>query len=205
MANQRILLFGGTFDPIHNAHVAIARSVAEHLAAEKIILIPSANPPHKDNEVITAADLRLRMCQAAIADDDLFDVCDCELHRPGPSYTLDTVQQFRDLYGPKTLNYWLIGADSIADLPGWYRIKELVECCTLITARRPGSETPDFSSLEAILTDQQIQRLKSNCLESPLLDISATDIRQRVGQGLSIADLVPTSVEAFIVQNKLYC
>lgn len=204
MANHRILLFGGTFDPIHNAHLAIARSVAEHLAAEKIILIPAANPPHKDNKVITDADLRLRMCQAAVADDPLFEVSDYELHRPGPSYTLDTVCHFRKLYGSEILLYWLIGADSIADLPGWHRIKELVDACTIITARRPGAETPDFTALETILTDQQIDRLKENCLPTPLLDISATQIRRCICQEKSITNFVPTPVEDIINQNNLY-
>ena len=204
MVKQRILLFGGTFDPIHNAHLAIARSVADYLNAEKIILIPSAHPPHKAGQPITAADLRLRMCQAAVADDPLFEVSDCELHRPGPSYTLDTVNHFREHYGPTTQPYWLIGADSIADLPGWYHIKELMDACTIIIARRPGAETPDFKPLEKILDENQINELQANCLPTPLLDISATQIRQRICKNQPIDDLVCAPVVAFIRENNLY-
>ena len=204
MANQRILLFGGTFDPIHNAHLAIARSVAQHLATEKIILIPAGNPPHKDNEVVTDANLRFQMCQVATADEPLFEVSDCEMLRRGPSYTITSILNFYYLYGWETSLFWLIGADSIADLPGWHRIKELVESCTIVTARRPGSESPDFTALKSVLTKKQIAQLKANCLPTPLLDISATDIRHRVRHNQPITDLVGAPVAALIRQNHLY-
>jgi len=199
-----ILLFGGTFDPIHNGHLIIARAAAEKLQVQEVIVIPSANPPHKDKKSITAAEHRLVMVHLAVRGDELFDVSDCELLRPGPSYTLDTVRFFRELCGPQAVLYWLIGADSISDLVGWYKVGQLVDECTVVTARRPGCDWGDLSVLQTVLNDEQIARLKDNAMDTPQVDISATEIRRRVNAGLSIGDLVPPEVCAYIAHHGLY-
>ncbi|OQA01203.1 MAG: Nicotinate-nucleotide adenylyltransferase [Planctomycetes bacterium ADurb.Bin412] len=204
MNEKGILLFGGTFDPIHNGHLIISRSAAEQLGVQKIILIPSAVPPHKQNKIFTEAEIRLEMVHRAVEGDALFEVSDCELHRQGPSYTLDTVRYFHTKYGPELPLYWLIGADSIPELPGWYHIQQLVEECTLVTAGRPGSPCCCWDRFQNILDARQIARLQKYLLATPLLDISATDIRRRVPSGLSIRYLVPEPVRHFIRQNNLY-
>ncbi len=204
MNEKGILLFGGTFDPIHNGHLIISRSAAEQLGVQKIILIPSAVPPHKQDKKCTDAKIRLEMVHRAVDGDELFEVSDCELHRQGPSYTLDTVRYFHKKYGPELPLYWLIGADSIPELPGWYHIQQLVEECTLVTAGRPGSPSCCWDRFQNILNTRQIARLQKYLLATPLLDISATEIRRRIRTGLAIRYLVPEPVQNFILQNQLY-
>jgi len=203
-ADNAILLFGGTFDPIHNGHLIIARAVAEQLAVEKIILIPSSVPPHKMDQQISPAADRLQMTQLAVSEDDLFEVSDCELHRTGPSYTLETVLHFRQLCGPAVQLFWLIGADTISDLPGWYKIEKLLEHCTIVTAAREGCEMNDWGLLSNKLSSLQIQQLKKHVLQTPLIGISATEIRRRVMQNQSIHYLVPPVVNDYIVSSGLY-
>ena len=199
-----VLLFGGTFDPIHNGHLTITRAAAEKLGLEKVILIPSAAPPHKPAAAITPAAHRFAMAAAAAQEDSLFQVSDCELQRTGPSYTLDTVCHFRALLGPDSPLYWLIGADSITELPNWYHITQLLDECTLAIAARPGYPLGNWPELRPALNDRQIAQLQEYTLDTPLVDISATDIRRRVAQGLPISDLVPHPVERYIAQHRLY-
>jgi len=200
-----ILLFGGTFDPIHNGHIQIARFVAAKLSVQKVIFIPSAHPPHKEIHSLTPAPMRLALTQLALADDDLFEVSDCELNRRGPSFTLDTVRYFRTLYDPDTPLYWLIGADTISELPGWYKVDKLLEECTIVTARRPGYHAQlDPALFQTVLTPAQITRLQQHIIYTPQFDISATDIRSRIRRGLPVNELIPPKVLQYITDNNLY-
>lgn len=200
-----ILLFGGTFDPIHHGHLIVARSAAERLDVEKIILVPSAQPPHKLVAFISNAEHRLAMTKLAVQGDQLFEVSPCELQRTGPSYTLETVRHFRNLYGPAIALYWLIGADSISELTCWYQIDQLVDECTIVTAARPGCPAADLTTLQTVLNDQQIARLKANVLDdTPQIEISATDIRSRIADRRPIDYLVPPPVADYIAAHKLY-
>jgi len=205
MTNKGILLFGGTFDPIHNGHLIIARSAAEKLRVERVVLIPSANPPHKNHSSLTPIRHRLAMTRLAAAGSELFEVSDCELNRPGPSFTLDTVRHFREQNGPNVPLYWLVGGDTIKELACWYKVEQLVDECTIVTAGRPGCDMEvDFGVFRGKLSDEQIARLKQFILETPLVDISATQIRSRVRHDLTISDLTPPAVRDYIIENKLY-
>lgn len=201
---ELITLFGGSFNPIHNGHLIVARSVLETLGASKLVFIPSANPPHKMGSDLAAADDRLEMVRLAIAGETGFDLSDCELKRNGPSYTFDTVTHFRRTLGGNVQLAWLIGADSLPELASWYRISELVETCRIVTAARPGWEQPDLGVLRPRLTDEQIRRLQADILTTPRIDISATDIRRRIRDGRSIRYLVPEAVSAYIQGKSLY-
>jgi nicotinate-nucleotide adenylyltransferase len=205
MDKSGILLYGGTFDPIHNGHLIISRSAAEQLCVKKIILIPSAIPPHKQDKSFTDAQIRLHMTRLAVEGDELFDVSDCELHRQGPSYTLETVRYFRETLGPQEPLYWLIGADSINELPGWHKLKQLVSECTIVTAGRPRYDQHIWDHFKNILEEGEIFHLQEYFLQTPLIDISATDIRERVRKGLPIRYLVPEKVDHFIQKHNLYC
>lgn len=202
MAQNNILLFGGSFDPIHHGHLIVARAVAEAIGAERVMLIPAAQPPHKLGLKMTAPDHRLHMARLAVEEDDLFEVSDCELHRQGPSYTIDTVRHFRTRFAEGQL-FWLIGADSVADLPTWRSIGALADECTLVTAVRPGFSV-DWSVLKEVLNDTQIKKLADYQLPTPQIDISATQIRRRVQTGLPICYLTPPAVVDYIFQNRLY-
>ena len=205
MNNKGILLFGGTFDPIHNGHLIIARSAAEKLRVERVVLVPSANPPHKNHSSLTPARHRLAMTRLAVAGNELFEVSDCELKRAGPSFTFDTVRHFREQNGPNVSLYWLIGGDTIKELACWYKVEQLVDECTIVTAGRPNCDMETgFGVFRGKLSDEQIARLKQFILETPLVDISATNIRHRIRRGLTISDLTPPTVQDYIIENKLY-
>lgn len=199
-----ILLFGGSFDPIHNGHLAIARFAAAHLKVRRVVLIPSGRPPHKQGSPAASADDRLAMCRLAVEGDALFEVSDWELHRSGPSYTLLTVQEFRQRLGPATRIYWLIGADMLRDLGTWHRIGELADLCTFVSVGRPGVPRPDPARVLPGLSARQQAEIAAHMLEGPQVDISATAIRRRVAAGERIADLVPPPVAAYIAARALY-
>ncbi len=201
---NHILLFGGTFDPIHNGHLTIVRDAAAQLQAGKVYLIPSARPPHKQASAVTPAEHRLAMCHLAVGDDPLFEVSDCETRRDGPSYTIDTVKYFRKELGGGAHLYWLIGADTLADLPDWRRIGRLLEKCTIVTAARPGYDPSALESLRGALSEEQINRIREHVLATPLVDISATEIRRRIEQGKPIEGQLSPAVVDYINRYNLY-
>lgn len=204
MDNQSILLFGGSFDPIHNGHLIISRAAAEKLGVDRLILIPAAQPPHKAGTIVASVQDRFGMAELAAADDPLIHVCDCELNRPGPSFTLDTINHLRAVFGPAAKLYWLIGADTIKEFPTWYKVKQLAAACTIVTARRPGYNDDDLTPLQPTFDDQQIHSIRQHMLDTPTIDISATHIRRRIREGLSIRHLVPAPVSDYILEHHLY-
>ena len=199
-----ILLFGGSFDPIHHGHLIVCRATAETLGLQRVILIPSARPPHKTHVTLAAPRDRLEMCRLAVADDPGMEVSDWELAQSGPNYTLDTVRHFTEQFGGDDRLYWLIGMDGLRELGIWHRIRDLAEACTLVTALRPGFERPDLSYLREWLAPQQIETIAAHILETPLIDIAATDIRGRVRAGRSPRYLVPAAVAECIERRGLY-
>ena len=201
---QRVGLFGGSFDPIHHGHLIVARAVAEKLDFDRIILLPTATPPHKDGESLADPTHRVRMVEAAIEDESLFELSDFDLTRKGPSYTIDTVACFQQRSAKQADWHWIIGADSLVELPSWHRIGALVDSCRIVTAARPGGEQIDWSTLQRALSDRQIRKLREGVVDTPRLDISSTDIRSRVRAGRSIRYLVPTAVRRYIADRGLY-
>jgi nicotinate-nucleotide adenylyltransferase len=200
----RIGLYGGTFDPVHSGHLIIARAARERLSLDQMILIPSAHPPHKPIECLTEAAHRLAMVRLAVEGETGFEVSDCETRRSGLSYTIDTVAGFRAEVGPDAEIVWLIGSDSLRELAGWHRVEELADACRIVIAARPGWESPDLAPLAARLRPEQIERLRSNVLDTPRIDISATEVRRRVAAGLSIRWLVPDAVAQYVAEHRLY-
>jgi len=204
MAKRKIALFGGTFDPIHLGHTIVAASVLEHIGAEKIIFIPAKRSPLKGFLPKASDNARLEMIALAIAEEKNFQVSDCELKKPAPSYTLETVRWFQADYGSDTSIHWLIGADSIGDLVHWYGIVELIDACTLTTMYRAGCAPPDFAGFEAIWGRQRVQKLQRNIIQTPLIDISSTEIRNRLAAGLDVTDMLHLAVADYIRKHGLY-
>jgi len=199
-------LFGGTFDPVHHGHLIVARSVAEQLGVDRITLIPAASPPHKPGPSASGED-RLAMLELAIEGEGVFDVCDIELSRSGPSYTLDTLCQLRRRHGGEAALHWVIGADMLADLPTWYRATEVLEAARIVIAARPPWHRKleeIFAGLAGSLPPEQVERLRASVVQTPLVDISSTEIRRRVGQGRSIRYLLPEAVREYIGRRGLY-
>jgi nicotinate-nucleotide adenylyltransferase len=200
----RVGLYGGTFDPIHVGHLIVARAARERLSLDRMILIPCSQPPHKSSDHVTEASHRLAMARLAVEGEAGLEVSDCEAHRSGPSYTIDTVSQFRAELGREAEIIWLIGSDTLRELSSWHRVGELADACRIVIAARPGWESPDWAALGAALRPDQIDRLRSNVLDTPRIDVSATDIRRRVAAGLSIRWLAPASVEEYVFRHRLY-
>jgi nicotinate-nucleotide adenylyltransferase len=183
---KKIAIYGGTFDPVHHAHLILAREALETLGLEKVILVPAAISPLKKAAPIAIGDMRLKMLQAAIESEEGFAIDDCELRRPPPSWTIDTVLEIRKRETDSEI-YLLIGEDNVASLDRWRRFDDLKEMVRFVVLDRTGSQK---------LYNYRIVRRK--------IDISATDIRKRVARGQSIRYLVPPAVEEIIQREKLY-
>lgn len=201
---QRIGLYGGSFNPIHFGHLITSRAVAEQLRLDKIVLIPSAVPPHKHARDLAPTEHRLAMTRLAVQGDPLFEVSDIELHRPGPSYTIDTVQQFRGRLGPDVELSWLIGADTLPELVTWHRVAELVTRVRIITMARPGHAHPNLDPLIEKIGNPAVEALLSDCLITPNIEISATDIRRRTSRKLSINYLTHCETIRYIESHGLF-
>jgi nicotinate-nucleotide adenylyltransferase len=204
MVTTRIALFGGTFDPVHLGHTTVAAAAARQLDARQVILVPAKLSPLKGFFPFASDADRLRMIELAVAGNDLFAVSACELHRPAPSYTLDTVRQFQRDYGPRTSIHWLIGADGIGDLVHWYKIEELIDECHLTAMRRPGYPAPDIDRFEPLWGPQRVAKLKGDMIETPLVDISSTEVRKRLAAGQDVAGMLHPDVIEYIYTHKLY-
>jgi nicotinate-nucleotide adenylyltransferase len=204
MVTTRISLFGGTFDPIHVGHTTVADAAARQIDARKVIFIPAKVSPLKGFFPFASDSDRLRMIELATACDDQFAVSDGELKRPAPSYTLDTVRQFKRQYGPETSIHWLIGADGIGDLVHWHKIQELIDECHLTTMRRPGYPVPDFDRFEPLWGPQRVAKLKDDMIETPLVNVSSTEVRKRLAAGEDITGMLHPDVIEYIREHNLY-
>lgn len=200
-ARKRIGIMGGTFDPIHLGHLMTAEAVRDSYGLDKVLFIPAAQPPHKQQQQVTPAMHRYMMTVLATADNPHFMVSSLEMHRPGPSYSIDTVQELMERFGRSTEFFFIAGADAIQELPSWKRIGELLEICHFIAATRPGC-MPDFEHLKACLGAQGEEHIHR--LITPALEISSTDIRGRIKNGRSIKYIVPAAVEQYIYKEGLY-
>jgi nicotinate-nucleotide adenylyltransferase len=183
---MRLILFGGTFDPIHHGHLILARDALEALGADRVIFIPAAISPHKLTRIPASPEIRRAMVAAAIAGEERFLLDDRELSRPGPSYTYDTVVELRACW-PDAEFLCLVGFDNVPALETWHRYAELEKLVEFIVLRRVGVEASDV--LPGL---------------ARRLDLSSTEVRERVARGLSISYLVPEPVRGIIDQNQLY-
>ena len=204
MVKKKIALFGGTFDPIHLGHTAVAAAAAEHIGAEKIVFIPAKRSPLKDSFPEAGEDDRLAMIALAIADNKKFQLNDYELRKPEPSYTLETVRQFQADYGAEALIYWLVGADSIDELSRWYGIVELIDACILSVMFRAGCKPPDFAKFKDIWGAARVEKLQRNVIQTPLIDISSTEIRNRLAAGRDVTNMLAPPVADYIRKHNLY-
>jgi nicotinate-nucleotide adenylyltransferase len=204
MAKRKIALFGGTFDPIHLGHTTVAANALEHIAAEKIIFVPAKRSPLKGFLPRASDKHRLNMLSLAIADENNFQVSDYELKRPAPSYTLETIRKFQADFGGETSIHWLIGADGVDDLTYWYKITELIDACNLTTMYRAGCEPPDFTKFEKIWGSQRVEKLQRNIIQTPLVDISSTEIRDLIAKNSDYSKMLHPAVADYIRKNGLY-
>ncbi len=202
--SEKIGLYGGTFDPPHLGHLISAQAMAELLSLHRVIFLPAGQPPHKLCRPISTGQHRLAMLQLALADNPLFQIDDWELSVDGPAYTINTIRYFQAILPGRTL-YWFIGADSLADLPTWYRFEELIDAVEIVTAWRGGLDIERvLADLQTKIEQRHYEKLRKNVLRTPMIEISASDIRRKIHAGQSIRYLVAPAVEQYIRREGLY-
>ena len=189
-------IFGGTFDPIHLAHLLLAEMARESCGLDKVIFVPAANPPHKSGLVVAAARHRLRMVEIAVADNPCFEVSRVEIDRAGPSYTVDTVRWFRQSV-PDAEWCLIVGSDTLAEIPGWHEYRSLLQLAAILAGARPG--TPS-----AVPDELKPWRDRIGFFPLPAFDISATMIRARIASGLSVRYMIPPGVAVYLEEHPIY-
>ena len=199
---MRLGIFGGTFDPVHYGHLLLAEQAREAYALDRVVFIPAACPPHKKRQPRSAVAHRLTMVELAVAGNDAFCVSDMEIARGGTSYSVDTVQRLAD-DNPQAELFFLIGSDTVPELPTWKDAGRLAELATLIVVCRPGAPLPPAGTLAGTLTHDQVRSLGEHVVSMPLTGLASRDIRQRVAGGQSIRYMVPPSVAHYIDEHGL--
>lgn len=214
-------LLGGTFNPVHNGHLLIARQAHEALCLDRVLFVPTGDPPHKSGTTLAPALDRLEMVRLAIGTDPRFGLCDLEVRRPGKSYSIDTVRQLRQEHGTLTDFWFLIGIDAFLDFPTWKEPEAILRLCAFAVLSRPNCSFQALSRLpllpplplQALVELDQGIRSKVDvvadnhrltCLRLPPCDISASDIRSRISKRTSVVNLLPPPVESYIIQHHLY-
>lgn len=192
---MKIAVMGGTFNPIHYGHLISAEQVRDGLGYDKILFVPSARPPHKSQPDMVSAEHRFQMVLIATEDNPTFEVSSIELDREGPSYTIQTIKALRNRYDTATELAWIIGADSLIEYKIWKDFDGVLEQCTMIATTRPNYDMQ-------LVPSEIRNRVKTYKITG--IDISATEIRNRIRNIRSIQYLVPDSVAEYINQHKLY-
>ncbi len=198
---MNIGLLGGTFDPIHTGHLIIAEDLRLKLALSQVLFIPARHPWLKMERAITPGEHRLEMVKLAIGSNPHFEASTIELERPGLTYSVDTVSALKAELDPGAALFFIVGFDVLFELPVWKEPARLIEMCRIVAVRRPGHAELDWRSLEQALPAVSS---RIEVLDAPLIEISSTQIRERVAQGMSIRYLVPEAVERYILEHKLY-
>jgi nicotinate-nucleotide adenylyltransferase len=198
---MKIGVLGGTFDPVHTGHIELAEAVIYQLGLAYVLFVPAGNPYFKTERSISPAAQRLEMVRLAIKGSPNLKISTMEIERPGPSYTVDTIAELKATLAPEDEIYFLLGWDILPELPKWREPARLIKLCRIIAIPRIGYRVPNLTPLEKEIpgiTERTI------ILGEPIINISATIIRERVAGGQSIRHMVPPSVERYIKENGLY-
>lgn len=198
---MRLGIFGGSFDPIHIGHLVAAQVALEEANLDRLLFVPAGQNPLKVGKQTTAGEHRLRMVEQAIKGHPQFAVSDWEIQRPGPSYTVDTLEHIRAEY-PEAELFFLIGADNLKLLPKWRSVERIVELTTILAVTRPGFDLSLGADTALALYPNVAERIQY--IEIPGLDISSTWIRERLAKNRSVLHLLPPEVIGYTKENKLY-
>ena len=188
---------------MHLGHTTVAAFAAEQIGADEVIFIPAKRSPHKNVFPVASGASRAEMLRLAVAGNAKFSVSSCELERPDPSYTAETVSMFAGRYGPESQLYWLVGADAVGDLALWHRAEHVLDMCNLCVMYRSGYPKPDFSQLEH-LGAERVEKLSKHVLATPFVDISSTEIRRKLVAAEDVSGLLSPAVLDYIEKNGLY-
>lgn len=199
---ERIGVFGGSFDPVHMGHLTIAQDAVEQLELARLILIPAAVPPHKQGRELADGAHRLAMLRLAAENNPAFEVSDREIRRGGVSYTFETMRELQAEH-PGAELFFIVGLDSLAELHLWRNVKELLEQCRVVPFARGGEDLHSVAA-RMELPSRWKERLLERLIRIHEIEISASEIRMRLAEGLSIRYLVPPEVEMYIFEHGLY-
>lgn len=197
---KKIAIVGGTFNPIHYGHLVTGEMVYHDFNVDKVIFMPTGDPAHK--EVNTHNKHRFAMTSMAIADNDKFEISALEIDREGKTYTIDTIEELKKYCDKEVIIYFVMGADSIYHLHKWKEYEKLLTMCEFIGVTRPNYDKCEMEILVNELNEKY--NAKINFLEIPALDISSSDLRKKVEEGISIRYLLPDNVEKYISEFSLY-
>ncbi len=196
---ERIGILGGTFDPPHVGHLILAQHAVDAIGLTRLLFMPAGDPPHKQMDTKTPVEHRLAMLDCATHDNPQFTISRVDVDRPGPHYSVDMIKLVQAEYAQSEL-YFIMGGDSLRNLPKWYQPQELIHLCRIAVMRRPQSEIS--VDMHATTLPELAQRL--TIVDAPLIDISSTAIVARIEAGLRIRYLVPDAVLEYINTNQLY-
>lgn len=200
---MRIGVFGGSFNPVHYGHLLLAETSRESLKLDQLWFVPAAMPPHRRPKLLASAPQRVEMLHLAIGDHPAFEIKTVEIDRGGMSYTVETLEAFQR-ERPEVEWYLILGADSVHDLPNWHLPQRICELATLACAHRAGREAPDFGRVAHLMSASQLEACRNSTIEMPQIELSSTELRQRVHDGRSIRYRTPRSVERYIATHNLY-
>ena len=196
---RRIGVLGGTFDPVHNGHLYVADALRAALGLERVVWVPAGLPPHKTGQIVSQDRDRLAMLEQALAGSATDEIDTIDIDRTGPSYTADTLESLAERFSPARL-FFLMGEDSLRDLPTWHDPERLLRFAELAVAARPGVD----ADLESVARQVPAVRRRVHLVPTEEIPISSSEIRQRVRENRSILGLVPAAVEAYIRTRGLY-
>lgn len=198
---MKIGVLGGTFDPIHYGHLIIGEQARDELRLDEIIFIPTGNPAHKEESNVSDAEIRYEMLELAIKGNKDFRKSSIEIDRQGKSYTIDTIKQLKRQYNRDEI-YFLIGEDSLFQLETWHKFMELKEECNFVVCRRYIRNENKIRNKIKYMKDKY--NMDIYLLDTPIIEISSTKIRDLFSQGKSIKYLLPEEVESYISENNIY-
>jgi nicotinate-nucleotide adenylyltransferase len=194
-------ILGGTFDPVHLGHLSIADAAMDQAKLERVLFIPAGQPRLKQAEPSASVDQRLEMVRLAIQDHPGFDICDIEAHRPGPTYTVDTLVELSAKLGPTANLYFILGMDVLGQLDRWKDPEQVLELCRLLVLDRPGEQDFNWARFYEKVSAAQG---RVQVVTAPLVDVSATELRRQAAAGEPLAGQVPNAVAVYIRQQGLY-
>lgn len=213
---MRLGLLGGTFNPIHLGHLRGAEEAREALNLDRVYFIPAAIPPHKNERIRVSPADRLEMVHLAVEDNPAFSVSDVELSREGKSYSIETILYFRDRFGGAEL-FFIVGLDSFLEVTTWKRYGDLFSICNFVVLNRPGSERCELADFTPRVFWAKFHQednankwiygpsgLSTNFLKKPSIDVSSSEIRERIRAGRSVRYMMDAKVEAYIYEKRFY-
>ena len=196
-------IFGGSFDPVHYGHLLLAETCREAARLDEVWFVPNAVSPLKHDQPPAAARHRVEMLQLAIGGHEAFRISTLEIDRGGPSYTVDTLAEIQRSQ-PEAKLFFLLGADSLADLPKWREPRRICEMALPLVVRRYGSPEPHYEMLSPFVAGDRLEEVRQSTVDMPVVDLSSTDLRARAASGKSLRYRTPRAVEKYIETNRLY-